>query len=975
MRRLITLISLTAAIFAAGRVAGEDYFQQTVGYTIHVRLDTKNQSLIGTEKISYTNNSPDTLHKVCLHLYPNAFKSKHTALLRDYARMYNRTFFDLPEKYRGHLDISDVTVDGASATPIIEETVAAIDLPGPLVPGASLDISLRFVEKIRRHLERAGYDGEQYDLAQWYPKLAVYDDDGFHAEALRDGEYYGEFGTFDVSIEVPSHFVVAATGVLVEGDAGWTLNSPGARAQRKAAVGGETQYKTVRFRAEDVHDFAWNASPRFAVQDTTWNGVEIRSFFNSENSEWKDSTLAQGVRAIRCLSDRVGMYPYPQLSIVQGLMGGGMEYPMLVMDGSASESLVLHEVGHNWFYGALANDERAEAWLDEGPATYFERTCRERLHGPYGNKREWNWYQRLTPQYTLAGRDRRTVAELVRMDYDERVATPAYAFKHDYSAMVYEKASLMFDALRYLVGGDAFERIVQEYYDRWKFKHVDEARFRAVCEEISGKDLDWFFEAWLHTRKSCDYRLAGMKAEKNEKGEGYVTRVRIERLGELTMPLQLRFTFSDGSVDTLSVPGRLRTIETTVSHARKPRKAALNPANEILDVNMADNFLPRRYSLQVDWPRNDYYPEDSYQIRHFPFAWYNDTDGARLGYSLRGSNSDWKRKVILGIYYGLDSRRLDYSASFENPSVFFGNQTYLSLSGYKLEGRNDATIEFYYRRRTELSRPPTHYLAGGFNYHELRDEWYSPGPEKYQAGSDMAPYLKYEIDPRFDAFSTRVGLGVRFGREWFGGRYAYTRFQSDMALKSNPFLSPVDASFRVFFGATDRSSPYQQKFYLAGGGPLAEEKVFFLRSPGAVPDELHYHAVGHGNLRGYFEGDFGVNRLFSMNLEIGRPIPLLSSGKKAFLGRVCAMAFADVGWSFDSRNPIPTSERVAAIVERGILDETILDAGVGFTLARDLPFWHMYLRLDLPFYVNQPAINGESKETDLRYVFSLTSAF
>jgi hypothetical protein len=975
MRRLLFAVSFVVALLHADGASSKDYFQQAVDYTIQVRLDTKNHMLTGTERISYTNNSPDTLEQFFLHLYPNAFQSKHTALMKDYRKQLNGTFLDLPEKYRGYLNIYDVKVDGAGITPRVDDTIAEMDLPRPLAPGQSMEISLRFEEKIRRQIDRAGYEGDQYDLAQWYPKVVVYDENGFHPDKFRWGEFYGEFGTFDVSIEVPDRYVIAATGELKEGDAGWTLNSPDDRNGRSKPDRDDTQYKTVLFHAENVHDFAWNASPRFAVQDTTWNGIQIRSFFNMGNEEWKDSTLVHGVRAMEWLSRRVGAYPYPQLSIVQCLMGGGMEYPMLVMDSDVSESLVLHEVGHIWFYGILANDERAEAWLDEGFATYMTGRYLAERYGEYGDTGEWSWYQRMTPQYTLAARQRREVLPLLRQGYGERIATRAEDFKHDYFAMVYEKAALMLDALRYVVGDDDFDKILKEYFERWRFKHVNEARFQAVCEEVSGEDLHWFFEQWLHTKGLCDYRLSEMKTAKNEKGDGYVTRVKIERLGEMTMPLVLEFTFADGSRDTTRIPGRLRTIEETYNHAKKPKKAALNPKNEILDINLSDNVLPRRYAFRIDWPKNDYYPEDAYQIRHHPFVWYNDVDGARLGYGLAGSNHDWSRRLKLGVYYGTQSRRLDFAALYERPSIYLGKRTTLAVSGYKVEGRQDASIGVSYRRRTELSRPPTHNFTAGFNYHELREERYSPDSERYQKHSDMAPYLRYKVDPQFDLFGSEIDVGLRFGREWFGGRYKYSRFETSAALKSRPLLVPVDARLRFFIGLADRSAPYQQKFYLAGGGPLAEENLFFLRSPGAIPEDLNYHESGGGNLRGYFEGDFGVNRLLALNFEVGGPIPLLSRDRKTFLGRIKAMAFADVGRSFDSVSPIGTSARVTALFDQGVLDETIVDAGIGFTLARDLPFWDLFLRFDIPFYVNQPQINGETEETDFRYVFSLKSSF
>jgi hypothetical protein len=531
------------------------------------------------------------------------------------------------------------------------------------------------------------------------------------------------------------------------------------------------------------------------------------------------------------------------------------------------------------------------------------------------------------------------------------------------------------NALRYVVGDAAFDKILKAYFDRWKLKHVNEARFQAVCEEVSGKDLDWFFEQWIHTKKLCDYRLSEMKTAKAKEGEGWVTSVTIDRLGELTMPLLLEFEFADGSRDTTSISGRLRTIEETYNHSKKPKRAALNPKNEILDINLSDNAMPRRRALQIDWPKNDYYPEDAYPVRHRPFAWYNDVDEARLGYHLAGGDRIGGGFTTLGIYYGTKSERLDFSASHERPSFLLGKRITVGVSGYKLEGRQDVSLSFTYRRRTELSHPPTHNLALGLNYHELRDESYAANPEQYQKRSDVAPFIRYRVDPQFDLFGSEFDIGFRVGRNWLGGRYKYTRFETSTALKSNPVFVPIDARLRLFMGIVDKSSPYQQKFYLAGGGPLVEEEDFFLRSPGAIPEDVHYHAGGGGNLRGFFEGNFGVNQLLALNFEVGGPLPLISQDRHTALGTIKVMAFADVGKALDSDNPIGASARVASLVDQGALDKTLVDAGIGFTLARSLPFWDMFLRFDIPFYVNQPQINGEMKETDFRYVFSLKSSF
>ncbi len=976
MRRLLCL-AIAASLHLAAVVAhGEEgYFQQYAHYTLRVRLDTKQHTLEGTETILYRNNSPDTLDVFYLHLYPNAFTSKNTPLLKDYRRRFNYSFIDLPKKYRSNIVLSNVSIDGTSVTPEIEHTIAKIDLPAPLAPGDSMVVSLEFDEKVRRHLGRAGYRGKQYDLAQWYPKVAVYDENGFHADQLRTGEFYGEFGTFDVYLEVPEHYVVAATGVPKQGDPGWSLNPVDARRAARRPKG-EIPYKTVHFHAENVHDFAWNASPNFAVQDTTWNNVQIKSFFNLGNKKWRDSTLTHGLRAVEWLSGRVGPYPYPQVSIVQALLNGGMEYPMLVMDGQVSEALVFHEIGHIYFYGALANNERTEAWLDEGFTTFQTDWYMIDRYGPYGKKSAWNWYERMTPQYTLLGGRRAALFRLERRGYGERVSTRAENYKHSYRQNVYYKAALLLFALKYTVGEEDFERILKRYFTTWKFRHVNGQRFKDVCEEVTGRDLTWFFGQWSHTRKICDYRLGEVKSTRRPAGDGYDVSVRVDRLGEIIMPVEVEFTFKDGTVERARLDGRLRTIKGTFQFPEKPKSAALNPDNEILDMNMTDNYAPQEWDLQIDWPNNFYYPEHAYQIRHKPYVWYNDIDGVRIGYHLRGSFFGFYRRLQLGLYYGLDSHRLDFSTSYAVPTRTLGLNGTFDVSGYKIEGRQDFTLSLALRRRVELIKPPTQQLTVGINYHELTDQRYVINPLFYQTGADVAPLeLKYEADPQFDILRTKSELGVRLGREWFGGKYKYTRFFGMSNFETRRSLVPFDMGLRVFLGVVSGSMPNQQKFNLAGGGVLEQEKLFFLRSPGAIWPNAHYLMPGEGDLRGYAKGTFPVNKLLTANFKLGGNLPWISQPRDRWFGEIKLNAFADAGTIFDSSNPIAGDPRTQALFDKGVFDRGLFDAGLGLRIRRSFPFWDSYLRYDVPFYVNVPEINGETKETDYRYLFSLTSVF
>jgi len=982
MRRFLLLGILPAVLFAASGAASDSYFQQYVHYTIHARLDTENHMLFGTETILYKNNSPDTLRYLYLHLYPNAYKNKDSAFQRSYRRYYNVNLFDLPGGYRSYLDIDSMSIGGRPVVPHIDDTIARIELPQPLLPGDSLTADLSFREKIRKHIGRAGYRGKQYDMAQWYPKVVVYDENGYHPDKFAVGEFYGEFGTFDVFLEIPETYTVAATGVVRDGDPGW--DAAGLGKDESPAAGdappAEDAAKSVHFHAENVHDFAWSAGPNFAVQDTVWNGVHILSFCRKGNRKWQDSTLVQGVRTLEWLDKIVGPYPYPQLSIVQGLLDGGMEYPMLVMNGHAGMSIVLHEVGHNYFYGILANDERAEAWLDEGATTFQTAWYMEEHYGPWGNKEDWPLYKRITPQYTIEEEARRSVFSLERYGYGERVSKRAEDFQNSYYTMVYTKGSLIFNALRYVVGEETFQKILREYYSRWKFKHVNEDRFRRVCEEVSGMDLGLFFEEWLHTRKICDYKIEEIKRSRYENKEGYRIDVHIKRLGEIVMPLELEVTLEDGSKETFRIDGRLRSINESFDLPGRPARCALNPRNEIMDINLSDNFLPRRRDLQFDWPRNDYYPENAYQIRYRPGFWYNDVDGFKAGLLLRGSYMGEKSKRRLGIYYGAESDRVDFTVSLERTAKLFGRNGSISLSGYKMEGRTDVTAKMFVRSRKTLIHPPSHDFTFGLNYHELTNTRYLVDKDKdfYETEPDLGPFLTYRVNPQFDLMSTRFSAALKLGREWFSGNYDYERLASSLTLRTRTEYIPLlDARLRFFLGLIGGRMPQQQKFFIAGGGPLAQERRFFLRSPGAIWEDANYHEPGDGNLRGYLDGDFGVNRLLAMNFELGIPHPLglLSGVTRFFLGPIKIMGFADVGTIMDKQNPNTESARIQHLTERGVLDATLFDAGVGVRTTLRIPFYPLWVRLDLPFYVNHPEINGESDEFRNRYVFSLSGSF
>ncbi|MCI0451183.1 MAG: M1 family metallopeptidase, partial [Candidatus Latescibacteria bacterium] len=905
----------------------------------------------------------------------NAFRDKNVPYQVDESRKYNFRLRDVPDAHKGWLDLSDLAVDGTPVTHTVDGTLAHFALPRGLTPRDSMTITLSFDGKVRKAIDRSGYRGHHYDMAQWYPKIVVYDENGFHPDQFEEGEFYGEFGTFDVHIELPDHFVVAATGVVQAGDPGWDYNPAKNPKAPKRPVTGNT--KTVHFHAENVHDFAWCTDPTYVVEDTTINDVNIYSVYRRASAKtWQDSTLVHAIRAIRWLEKKVGKYPYPQITVAEWLRQGGMEYPMFVMDGRASEGLAFHEIGHVYFFGLLANDEREEAWMDEGFTVFQTRWYQDQRYGAWGDKRQWNWYQRMTPQYKQWEDARRQVFDLDRRGYGERASFRAEKYDHSYRTNVYTKASLVVRAIQYAAGPENFERILQTYFDRWQLKHVNEERFRLVCEEVAQRDLSRQFEQWLHTKKTVDYKLESARSRADSTGA--TTEVVIKRIGELYLPIEVHFTMPDGSVEKKRFDARDREIRERVKLPAVPVKVDINPDNEIMDIDRSNNVHPKQRDFQVDWPNNYYYPEDAYQIRHRPAIWYNDVDGAKVGYHLFGSLHGWKRRINLGVYYGAKSEQWDYSGSYETPKRWLNTNTTLRLSGYRMEGRADARIEVAFKKRGKLIEPPTQDITFGYGYHELRDAAYLTSTEIYDTSlADVGPYVSYAVDPQLDIMSTRLAIDFNLGRDWFAGNTDYERIAMLATFHSRPEVVRLDARLRLFGGFAGGGVPTQRKFNLAGGGPMKQEERFWLRAPGAVPQDLNYVEPGDGNLRGYAAGTFGVNKLLAVNAELGTKLKLFGLEKPLakLVGTTSWYGFYDVGWILDSENPLQDSPRVTSLVDGGVLNARLENAGVGIRSHVAWPFWNFTWRLDVPFWVSHSDVNGEADYVDFRYLFSLNASF
>lgn len=988
IKRVAILPLFAAGLLVSGGIAGDvkadqyypiEYWQQQVDYEIHVTLDTENKTLTGTQTIHYSNNSPDTLREFYLHLYPNAYREKTTPLIRNYMQGTLYFFVGLRKPLRGWIDVTGLTVNGKEADYSVDYTILESSFPQPLPPGGKATIEVSFTEKIRRKLGRAGYSGNHYDMAQWYPKIVVYDKNGWHPDPFLLGEFYGEFGTFDVHVTLPEEYVIAATGVPVSGDPGWDKNPlkreggghghpgghPGTAGVETEKGGGEVaKAKTVHFRAEKVHDFAWCADPTFVVQDTIYNDIHVMSVFRAWNRAWVDTTLAQMLRAIKWLEEIAGPYPYPQATIVDAPGHGGMEYPMLAMNGYVDEGLVIHEYAHNYFYGVLANDERKDAWLDEGFAQYVMFWYMVEKYGPYGTPEgdQSTWLNQDRPLWEGIAIP---VIDRHRTGFAERISTPHHEFENGAHTMLYLKAPLLLRALHYALGDETFRKVLKTYYERWKFKHVDEDAFISVCEDVSGIELSETFKQWLHTTKNSNFKVARFKVKKT--GEGYTADVKIERKGELIAPLTLAFRLENGNMETQRERGLYRTIEKSYAFDSKPVSLSLNPDNEILDVYQLDNNSPRRRKFTLDIPWSDYYPPDAYEYRILPIGYYNDIDGGKAGLRLRGSYDGFYRNFTLQGLYGFVSEKIDVYGNFEHPVKYLGRDADIRLEGFYREGRQGASMVVSKARRKNLYDPLGKFFKFWVFYHELTDTSYVY-PYTYAEGREVKLGLNFSIYPKTDLFAT--SFSYAFDRSIWGTDYDFEKSTAELKLwPARRFTFPLKPYVRFFLGYSSIDPLLQERYNLAGAGVFEKERYFWLRSVGAWPKDYYnnFHVPGDGNLRGFYDADYSFKRLFTNNIEVELPFPLPVSRRTSRKLDRRLYAFFDWGTVMDKRPLEAIPPELRPVMDEEIFEGILSDFGVGIKIWR--------LAGEFPLWMNQPSLTGEKEEWDFRWTVSFWTLF
>ncbi len=535
-------LALPGRASLAGETGGrEDRPAAIASYRIQVTLDPAAKTIRGHQVLTYLNASPDALAELPFHLYLNAFRDYTTTFLREGGGAMRPDVFD-PD-HPGWIEVDSARTLGDSADLPrafnADRTVMTLTLPLPLQSGATAQIEFDFHAQLPKVFARTGFgENDFFMVGQWFPKIAVYDDRGWHAWPFHaNAEFFADFGAYDVAVTVPQSFVVGATG-------------------RHTQTQEQGDLKTEFYHAEDVIDFAWTASPHYKTITRQAGEVEIVLLYQPEHQPYVERYLKATRQALEAYGEWYGPYPYSRITVVDppstAAGAAGMEYPMLIAAGVGllgipelpgemvreAEVVVLHEMGHQWFYAVVATNEAEEPWLDEGMTDF---SCVEAANRYYGERASLL----NAPGFGLG------YGQVRRMEYLANPRVPMYGKAWDFDGMLdygvaaYSKPVVVLTTLKNILGEETFRRVMKTYYERYRFRHPRTEDFIAVAQQVSGRDLAWFFDQTVFGRGVLDYAVESVKTQPN--GGQYQSKVVLSRKGEVQSPVDVLVAFADGS--------------------------------------------------------------------------------------------------------------------------------------------------------------------------------------------------------------------------------------------------------------------------------------------------------------------------------------------------------------------------------------------------------------------------------------------
>lgn len=918
----------------------EGYWQQDVHYNIKASVDDQTDIVDGEEELTYYNNSPDTLAFVYFHLYQNAFTKGAYLQNLNRANGFKQQFGKYEADGKGtEIESLQVTAqDGQQSSRMvngkrmveIDNTIMKVLLQNPLLPGQHATFRIKFKtyfdgggnQRRRMKTFKDAWGNKQYDGVHWYPRMCVYDRKfGWETDQHLGKEFYGDFGSYDVELTFPGNYVMDATGVLQNRDEVLPADlrakldirnfkeKPLNEKPSEITPAGAPK-KTWKFRAENVHDFAWVADPTFRIGESKLrlaNGHEVSCIALAQEphaARWQDAALFTS-KVIETYSNDIGAYAYPKMIVADAR--DGMEYPMLTLDGGLSPGyygLFAHEVGHNWFFGMVGNNETYRASLDEGFTQFLTNWSMVKLLGDEPKKRGKGYVSKYYRPLTQT--DQTVYLGYIR-DAINHNDMPLNTHSDDFNGAlnhgggyghVYYKTATMLYNLQYVLGDELFLKAMQHYFDQWKFCHPYFEDFRSSIISYTHADLNWFFDQWMETTKTIDYQVTCFKRVPNNSvvvnsKQGFdLYSITLKRKGEMQMPVDFTVFTKDSSYrfivpntyfvkahdsSTQVLPvwrgwgllDKKYTADVLLPSHSRITNVQIDPTHRLADINELNNSIKCPVLFTFDHQVKNPLDRKHYILKWRPDVWYNNYDGIKAGLHFNGNYMGQRHVFRVTAWYntGAFTQYTDsvyqrsspiypvhYNASYQTR---IGKFTDLFLQSRLLDGlfMNKIGIEknshgFTYRaffksmRRTQLYYLPAYYPVMSF-YPQISSE------------NQWNNTLNLEIEKDYSGFGSGKWLiGMRTSA--IRSDFDYSSIYFNLVQHSN--LSKFELRTRIFgqYMTGSHFAPESQ-LYLAGANPeeMADNK--FTRSAGIVPYEWstygintnHFQYGGGLNIRGY----------------------------------------------------------------------------------------------------------------------------
>ena len=1026
MRNYLFFIFSLSVIFSYGQnanayaeAAGNDYWknrkphaaywQQDVHYKIEATIDDQEESITGNELLVYYNNSPDTLNKVYFHLYQNAFTPESYAHSLRKTGKISTTFGEHEAKGDGTI-IRSIQLNGSEINYSLDNTIMIIDLPKPLLPGGQLKFKIDFTTfwdkqdggNMRRRMKTFTHNGvTQFDGVHWYPRICVYDRKfGWTTDQHLGKEFYGDFGLFEVELNFPNHYIVEATGELMNEsevlpsalrEAIDIKNYKASRSEMTQPIKPDGSTKTWKYKAVNVHDFAFTADPSYRIGEVIWNGVKCIALAQEQNAHLWQPTAAFVANVVKVYSEEIGMYGYPK--IVAADARDGMEYPMITLNSGnwpGHQYVIAHEVGHNWFFGMLGNNETYRASLDEGFTQFLTALSLKKINGQdkYNNGYDKSFV--FNSYLSHAANDNNATLNVHSDQYNS-------ADRHGggYSQVYFKTATMLYN-LQYVLGDELFSKAIKNYFQQYKYCHPYWEDFKSSVIHYTKVDLNWFFDQWITTTKTIDYKIARVK----QNGDSAAT-ITLKRNSSMQMPLDVEVEFADGSKEQHYIPNTYFTKKTEAqvhqtwigwdelnkaysfktNSAKKVVNVVIDPSGRLADINRLNSSLKKAIDFKFSKYRIPYDDYQKYQVKWHPNIWYNGIDGIKAGIDVFGkyyankhsfNTSVWFNTGVLARDSAVSTSPISYQLNYSNR---VGRGLDLDVNSRFLDGLVQNQIG----------------LEKQLGLHRLEAFVKS----SYRSTDDDVNYLINNSLWNSDAWNNTLNLGWSRGFKHYNGNGSirmtsrgsflwsdYNYASVNLEYKRNVSVKKLAIRTRLFSQLGTGSFAPESQLMLAGANNEEMMDNPFTRSVGFIPtqwegyrsDFNHFHYGGGLNLRG-FAGYLATNNLenqqafaihsgnsgAAVNVEVDftKYFNLTRKPKNMSLN---TYLFGDAGW----------------LDNNGDVSDIRADAGLGLMVTKRFAKYNyvkpISIRVDFPFFVNRIPSN-QSEYFAFRYLIGISKAF